>query len=57
MEPECLIATVIYLDRFQKNTGCRVTIKNYQILVFTSMLIASKTWDDSSCTTLSFCMS
>lgn len=53
IEPECLIASVIYIDKL-RNKGVYLNNRNYRRLIFTTIMIASKTWDDVSCSSKSF---
>lgn len=57
IEPECLIAAVVYFEEFfQSATPERLlfTSLNWERIVFTCLMIASKAWDDVSCSTKSF---
>lgn len=58
VEPECLVASVVYLDMFLGLNPCRVTISSetWERLVFTCIMIASKVWDDISCSSRSFAL-
>lgn len=53
IEPECLIAAVIYVDKLREK-GLYLNTHNYRKLIFTTIMIASKTWDDISCSSKSF---
>lgn len=56
VEPECLIASVVYLERLIKSSPLfKFTLDNWEKVVFVSIMIASKAWDDISCSTKSFC--
>jgi hypothetical protein len=48
MEKEVIIITMIYIERFIFNTGLLINPRNWKRLLFTSMIIASKIWDDDS---------
>ena len=57
IEPECLIAAIAYFEKFMTAVGSSrllLTALNWERLVFTLMMIASKAWDDVSCSTKSF---
>lgn len=54
VEPECLIAAVIYLKRFMDASLVPLTVSTYRRVTFISIVVASKAWDDVSCTTRSF---
>ncbi|KAH0573460.1 Cyclin fold protein [Spironucleus salmonicida] len=54
IEPECLIAALIYIDQFQAHTQVNLSQTNFYKIVFTAIVLASKTWDDVSCSTKSF---
>ncbi|CAL6102036.1 Cyclin_fold protein [Hexamita inflata] len=56
IEPECIIASVEYCDEFQRISGQMLKASNYQRLIFVSILIASKVWDDVSCSSKSFAL-
>ena len=44
---------MIYIDKL-RNKGVYLNNKNYRKLIFTVIMIASKTWDDVSCSSKSF---
>ncbi|RHY33805.1 hypothetical protein DYB32_001400 [Aphanomyces invadans] len=51
MESECIIMGLIYVERLLQATvgkGLQLTPTNWQAIVFCSMLMASKVWDDLS---------
>ena len=48
MEKEVIIISLIYLERFIFNTGILINSRNWKRLLFTSMIMASKIWDDDS---------
>jgi hypothetical protein len=48
MEREVSIACLVYLERLVAKTGFRVSEVNWKRLLFTSLIMASKTWDDDS---------
>ena len=50
MESECIIMTLIYVERLIKVTRGKLCIRydNWKSIVFASMIIASKVWDDLS---------
>ena len=48
MEKEVIIICLIYLERFIFNTGILINSRNWRRLLFTSLIIASKIWDDDS---------
>jgi hypothetical protein len=48
MEREVSIACLVYLERLVDKTGFRVSEVNWKQLLFTALLMASKTWDDDS---------
>jgi len=45
---DCTIVCLIYLERFTKTSNLTLTAKNWRSLTATSMLLASKVWDDLS---------
>lgn len=48
LQPEVSVITVFYLDRFSETSGVALTPDNWQRLVITAMMLASKVWDDES---------
>lgn len=48
MEKEIIIIALVYIERFIFNSGILLTSRNWKRLLFTSMIIASKFWDDDS---------
>eukprot|EP00768_Dysnectes_brevis_P006567 gnl/Dysnectes_brevis/5223_a7416_698.p1 GENE.gnl/Dysnectes_brevis/5223_a7416_698~~gnl/Dysnectes_brevis/5223_a7416_698.p1 ORF type:complete len:247 (+),score=56.59 gnl/Dysnectes_brevis/5223_a7416_698:16-756(+) len=54
LEPECLIAALIYLEIFISKVPLPLSQDTWERLVFTSLMVASKTWDDVSCSSRSF---
>ena len=48
MEKEVIIITLLYLERFIFNTGLLLTARNWRRIIFITMAIASKIWDDDS---------
>ena len=53
-EPECLLVSVCYINRFQLISGCLLTPQTFARLVFVGIMVASKVWDDRSCSSHSF---
>ena len=45
---DCTIVCLIYLERMTKSSGLTLTVRNWRALTATSMLLASKVWDDLS---------
>ena len=48
MEKECSIVCLIYIERLITKTGLYITEMNWKKLIFTSLILASKVWDDES---------
>ena len=48
MEKEIPIVCLVYLERLESRTGLRLTNFTWKRLLFTSLVIASKIWDDDS---------
>lgn len=48
MEKEVIITSLIYMERFIFNTGVLINSRNWKRILFTSLIIASKIWDDDS---------
>jgi len=48
LEPEVSVITLFYLERFSMLSGVALTPDNWQRLTITSMMLASKVWNDES---------
>ncbi len=50
MESDCIIMSLIYVERLLKQTrgGIRLTYRNWKSVIFSSMVMSSKVWDDLS---------
>jgi len=50
MESDCIIMSLIYVERLVKRTGgkLRPRAKNWRSLLFSCMILSSKVWDDLS---------
>ena len=48
MEKEVIILSLIYIERLIFNTGLLINSRNWRRILLTSMIIASKIWDDNS---------
>ena len=50
MEADCIIMSLIYVERLMKETngGVRPNAKNWKSVLFASMIMSSKVWDDLS---------
>ena len=48
MEKEVVVLSLIYIERLIYNTGLLLTSRNWRRILLTSMIIASKIWDDNS---------
>ena len=48
MEKEVIIISLIYIERLIFNTGFIINSRNWRKTIFTSLIIASKIWDDDS---------
>ena len=48
MEKEVIIISLVYMERFIFNTGVLINSRNWKRILFTSLIIASKIWDDDS---------
>ncbi|KAA6395430.1 MAG: putative Cyclin fold protein, partial [Streblomastix strix] len=56
LEPECLIAALIYIQNLlQAETQLHLTIQNWERVTYVCLMIASKMWDDISCSSKGFC--
>lgn len=56
MESECIIMSLVYVERLLKTTSGSLQLRgeNWRRLVFCSMVMASKVWDDLSMTNADF---
>jgi len=54
LEPEVSVITLFYLDRFGELSGVGLTPDNWRRLVITSMMLASKVWNDESFENIEF---
>ena len=48
MEKEVIINSLIYIERLIFNTGFIINSRNWRKIIFISLIIASKIWDDDS---------
>ena len=48
MEKEVIIISLIYIERLIFNTGIIINSRNWRKIIFISLIIASKIWDDDS---------
>ena len=48
MEKEVIILSLIYIERLIFNTGFIINSRNWRRIIFISLIIASKIWDDDS---------
>jgi hypothetical protein len=48
MEKEVIMICLIYIERLIFNTGLLLNSRNWKRIIFTSLVIASKIWDDDS---------
>lgn len=57
MEVDCIIISLIYTEKLLKVTSGRLQLHtgNWRYILFTSMLLASKVWDDMSICNADFC--
>jgi len=46
MQPQVSIIAVVYLDRFSEQSGIAFSADNWRRLIFTSLILASKVWDE-----------
>ncbi|GKT35048.1 putative Cyclin fold protein [Aduncisulcus paluster] len=56
VEPEAVVSSLPYLEKFMRKAKVRITPLNWERLVFVSIMIASKQWDDISCSSRSFAL-
>lgn len=48
MEKEVPILALVYIERIILKSGFGITGKNWRKIIFTALIMASKTWDDES---------
>ncbi len=48
MEKEVTIICLVYIERLLTNTGFTIAPINWRRITFTSLILASKIWDDES---------
>jgi hypothetical protein len=54
MEKGTIIVALIYIERFIFNTGSLITSRNWGKIIFISLMLPSKIWDDDSLENLHF---
>lgn len=52
---ECLVMSLVYLERLLKNSEIELSIRNLRPIVLCSLMLASKVWDDVSMWNADFC--
>jgi hypothetical protein len=48
MEKECSIISLVYIERLLEHAKIRIDEKNWKRLVFITLIVGSKVWDDES---------
>jgi hypothetical protein len=54
MEKECSIICLIYIERLRSLTSIRPTERNWKRLIFITLVLSSKVWDDESYENINF---
>eukprot|EP00743_Colponemidia_sp_Colp-15_P006233 GILK01006705.1.p1 GENE.GILK01006705.1~~GILK01006705.1.p1 ORF type:complete len:328 (+),score=22.11 GILK01006705.1:43-984(+) len=54
LNSECIIVTLIYLERFLKTTQLNFCVANWRPVMLCCMMLASKVWDDLSMVNVDF---
>jgi len=52
--PECLIISLLFIERLRTLSGIPLRINNWQPLLLASMIVAQKVWDDQSLLNIDF---
>jgi len=52
--PECLVISLLYIERVRSLTGLHLLISNWQPILLASMVVAQKVWDDKSLLNVDF---
>ena len=48
MEAECIIMSLVYIERLVKQSHLPLTLRNWKQVMMICMILASKIWDDLS---------
>jgi hypothetical protein len=51
---ECLVVTLIYVERLMKEGSMKLSRFNWRPVVYTALLLSSKTWEDLNCYNVDF---
>ena len=54
MEKECSIICLVYIERLIEKTGFSVTARNWKRILFITLVLANKVWDDESYENVNF---
>merc|ERR1719217_983533 len=52
--PECLVISLLYIERLRSLTGLHLLYSNWQPLLLAAMIVAQKVWDDKSLLNVDF---
>lgn len=52
---ECIIVSLIYLERMMTTSKIEIRFSNWRALIFTSILLASKFWEDICFWNIDYC--
>ena len=53
---ECLVISLLYIERLRSLTGLHLLISNWQPILLAAMVVAQKVWDDKSLLNIDFSM-
>jgi len=51
---ECLVISLLYIERIRSLTGLQLRLRNWQPLLLAAMIVAQKVWDDKSLLNVDF---
>jgi len=52
--PECLVISLLYIERLRSLTGLPLLLSNWQPILLAAMVVAQKVWDDKSLLNVDF---
>jgi len=52
--PECLVISLLYIERLRSLTGIPLLLSNWQPILLAAMVVAQKVWDDKSLLNVDF---
>ena len=54
MAAECLVISLLYIERLRSFTGLHLLMRNWQPILLAAMVVAQKVWDDKSLLNVDF---